>query len=55
MSVASNVMKQINSKLGGDLYNLKFPDNMSKNTMLIGIDVCHQGDHSIVGFCASIN
>lgn len=41
MSVASNVLKQINSKLGGDLYNLKFPDNMSKNTMLIGIDVCH--------------
>ncbi len=23
--------------------------------MLIGIDVCHQGENSIVGFCASIN
>ena len=53
--MASNVLKQINSKLGGDLYNLKFSQNVSPNTMLIGIDVCHQGDHSIVGFCASIN
>jgi len=24
-------------------------------TMLIGIDVCHSGPQSIVGFCASIN
>jgi len=24
-------------------------------TMLIGIDVCHAGANSIVGFCASIN
>ena len=23
--------------------------------MLIGIDVCHSGPNSIVGFCASIN
>lgn len=37
------------------MYNLKFSQNMSTNKMLIGIDVCHQGDHSIVGFCASIN
>lgn len=32
-----------------------FPKEMNKNTMLIGIDVCHQGMNSIVGFCASIN
>ena len=41
LSVASNILKQINSKLGGDLYNLKFSQNVSPNTMLIGIDVCH--------------
>ena len=55
MSVGSNVLRQINSKLGGDLYNLAFSHDISPNTMLIGIDVCHQGENSIVGFCASIN
>jgi len=55
MSVASNVLRQINSKIGGDLYNMEFPKEISPNTMLIGIDVCHQGQKSIVGFCASIN
>ena len=55
MSVGSNVLRQINSKLGGDLYNIDFPKEISPNTMLIGIDVCHQGQKSIVGFCATIN
>lgn len=55
MSVASNVLRQINSKIGGDLYSMEFPKEVSPNTMLIGIDVCHQGQKSIVGFCASIN
>ena len=54
-SVASNVLRQINSKLGGDLYNLKFAKELQANTMLIGIDVCHSGPQSIVGFCASVN
>jgi hypothetical protein len=55
LSVATNVLKQINSKLGGDLFNLQFSKELSLNTMLIGIDVCHAGRESIVGFCASIN
>ena len=56
LSIASNVLKQINSKIGGDLYNIKFPEKMdSMKTMLIGIDVCHAGGNSIVGFAASIN
>jgi hypothetical protein len=55
LSVASNVLRQVNSKLGGDLYTMEFPREMSPNTMLIGIDVCHQGMKSIVGFCATIN
>lgn len=55
LSVASNVLKQINSKVGGELYTMEFPKEISPNTMLIGIDVCHQGAKSIVGFCASIN
>jgi hypothetical protein len=56
LSVASNILKQINSKVGGDLYNMKFPAVLDqKRTMLIGIDVCHSGPNSIVGFSASIN
>ena len=43
--------------MGGDLYHLKFPDNVTakKRTMLIGIDVCHAGPQSIVGIVASTN
>lgn len=56
LSKASNILKQINSKMGGDLFHLKFPDKMANmKTMLIGIDVCHAGGNSIVGFAASVN
>ena len=43
LSVASNVLKQMNSKIGGELYTMDFPKEVSDKTMLIGIDVCHQG------------
>ena len=56
MSVASNIMKQINSKIGGESIRVKFPEFMSKyKVMIVGIDVCHQGKNSIVGFSASTN
>ena len=56
MSKASNILRQVNSKIGGDLYQMKFPDAMgAKRTMLIGIDVCHAGPTSVVGFSASTN
>ena len=56
MSKASNVLRQINSKIEGDLFHLKFPEVMnSMKTMLIGIDVCHAGPSSVVGFAASTN
>ncbi len=57
LSKATNILRQINSKTGGDLYYLKFPESLeSKRTMLIGIDVSHAGGpYSIVGFSASIN
>lgn len=54
-SIASNVLRQMNSKIGGDLYNLKFDNSLNPFTMLVGIDVCHSGSQSIVGFCATIN
>lgn len=56
MSKASNILRQINSKVGGDLFTMKFPAVLDTiKPMLIGIDVCHSGPSSIVGFAASIN
>lgn len=56
LSKATNILKQVNSKAGGDLYYMKFPEAVEKKrTMLIGIDVCHAGPQSIVGFSASVN
>lgn len=55
LSKASNILKQINSKIGGDLYNLQMPKALSPQTMLIGIDVCHSGPNSVVGFSATTN
>lgn len=44
LSKATNILRQVNSKAGGDLYHLKFPESLDKKrTMLIGIDVCHAG------------
>lgn len=55
-SKASNILRQINSKVGGDLFHLRFPQALdSMKTMLIGIDVCHSGPNSVVGLACSIN
>lgn len=55
-SKASNIIRQMNSKSGGDLFEMQFPAVMkSLRTMLIGIDVCHAGSKSVVGFAASTN
>lgn len=44
LSKATNILRQVNSKSGGDLFYLKFPEKMNGHcTMLIGIDVCHAG------------
>jgi len=48
-----NIMRQINAKLGGDLWRLNFGQEISSKTMLVGIDVCHKGKQSIIGFCAT--
>lgn len=55
LSKASNILKQINSKIGGDLYTLEMPKALNPHTMLIGIDVCHAGQQSVVGFSATTN
>lgn len=56
LSVASNVMKQLNQKTGGEHIRVEFPKPVTdKPTMVIGIDVCHAGKSSIVGCSASTN
>jgi hypothetical protein len=32
---------------------MSFDKEISKNTMLVGIDVCHKGKQSVIGFCAT--
>lgn len=46
-------MRQINAKLGGDLWRMSFPKEIPSSTMVIGIDVCHKGKQSIIGFVAT--
>lgn len=48
-----NIVRQINAKLGGDLWRMSFGKEISKKTMLVGIDVCHKGKQSIIGFVAT--
>lgn len=56
LSIASNIMKQVNQKTGGEHIRVKLPEFMYKSpTMVIGIDVCHAGKNSTVGFAASTN
>ena len=56
MSVATNIMKQVNSKVGGESLRVKLPPFVEKSrVMVIGIDVCHAGGNSVVGVVASTN
>jgi aubergine-like protein len=48
-----NIVRQINAKLGGDLWRMSFGKEISQKTMLVGIDVCHKGKQSIIGFVAT--
>ena len=48
-----NVLRQINAKLGGDLWRISYGNEISKKTMLVGIDVCHKGKQSIIGYVAT--
>ena len=41
MSVASNLLKQMNAKVQQDLYRISLP--AFKNTMLVGVDVIMNG------------
>jgi len=51
--IYTNILRQINAKLGGDLWRMNFGPEISKKTMLVGIDVCHKGRFSIIGYVAT--
>jgi aubergine-like protein len=51
----SNIIRQINIKLGGESYKVELPKEVPANTMFVGIDVCHFGRDSIVGFYSNAN
>ena len=48
-----NIIRQMNAKFGGDLWRMSFGPEISDQTMLVGIDVCHKGKQSTIGFCAT--
>lgn len=48
-----NIIRQMNAKIGGDLWRMNFGKEISSKTMLVGIDVCHKGRQSTIGFCAT--
>ena len=52
-NIFMNILRQINAKLGGDLWRMNFGKEISKKTMLFGIDVCHKGRFSTIGFVAT--
>jgi len=58
-SICSKIVQQINCKAGGELWHVNIP---LPNTMMVGIDVCHdthsdsgRGKRSVVGYCATTN
>jgi hypothetical protein len=52
MSVATNVVKQMNAKTQSDLYRINLPS--FKNTMLVGVDVIMNGSSKLIG-CSATN
>ncbi len=43
LSKASNILRQVNSKVGGDLFSMSLATLAKRRPMLVGIDVCHEG------------
>ena len=55
MSVCSNILLQMNVKLGKPLWLVKKPKAISERTMLVGADVFHGKGESVIGFCATMD
>lgn len=51
LGVVSNILKQMNTKIGKDLYRLNLPK--LKNSLLIGVDLINEGDSRLIGCSAT--
>lgn len=55
--IFAKIILQMTCKVGASLWGIEIPKEVPKNTMLIGIDVCHlpsSSANSVLGFCATI-
>ncbi len=52
LTVASNILKQINAKVKQDLYRIQLP--AFNNTMLVGTDLIMNGSSKLIGCCATV-
>lgn len=56
LGVWSNILKQINSKCGLDLYRISYSPKIDQlKPMVVGLDVINMGGNCIVGLVASFN
>ena len=58
LSVYSKITLQVACKIGGRCWGVTVPNSLPHETMLVGIDVCHNNFHakqSVLGFCASLD
>ncbi|TNV83358.1 hypothetical protein FGO68_gene12639 [Halteria grandinella] len=54
LGVYSNLLKQINAKMGLDLYRIEYGTRL-RNTMLIGIDIVNSGSFRLIGCSATMD
>jgi hypothetical protein len=55
MGVASNILRQIQAKMGADLYSIQPIPSQSKLPMFVGIDSLTLGGNNVMGMSASYN
>jgi aubergine-like protein len=56
MSIVSNILLQVNSKIGGNSYSITIPAELSKqNLMIIGVDSSTVNGEYTVAMCATVN
>lgn len=55
MAICSKIILQINAKRNGELWRVRFPKELPKKTMMVGIDVSREKGHTYLGFSSSYN
>lgn len=56
MGVFTNLLRQVNAKVGLDLYRMRLPQKVKNaNSMFVGMDVVNMGKESVLGMTATYN